>query len=89
MKTIVNKTFKPLKIRLPGGKTLYLGPMKSGQISDQAAEEESLRKLVQAGEVEIQGEAAHATGAGGSTGAVPEATHGHPPTTVVLPKGNR
>ena len=90
MKTIVNKTFKPLRIRLPGGKTLHLGPMKSGKISDPAADEESVRRLVQAGEVEILGgPAAHGAGAGESAGAMHEATHGHPPTTVILPKGNR
>jgi len=89
VKTIVNKTLKPLKIHLPGGKTLHLGAMKSGTISDSAAEEASVRKLVKAGEVEILGEEGHASGAGESAGPVPEATHGHPPTTVVLPKGNR
>jgi len=89
VKTIVNKTLRPLRIRLPGGKTLHLGSMKSGQISDQAAEDETLRKLVQGGSVEILGDASHASGTGGGTGAVPEATHGHPPTTVILPKGNR
>ncbi len=89
MKTVVNKTRKPLKIHLPGGKTLHLGPMKCGQISDQAAEEDSVRKLVKAGEIDILGEGAQAPAAGGAAGSVHEATHGHPPTTVVLPKGNR
>lgn len=89
MKTIVNKTPKPLRIHLPGGKTLHLGPMKHGQISDQAAEEDSVRKLVKAGEVEIQGEAEQGPAMDGGAGSVHEATHGHPPTTMVLPKGNR
>ena len=89
MKTIANKTRKPLKIRLPGGKTLHLGPLKSGQISDQAADDDSIRRLVKAKEIEIVGEAGHGHAAGESAGSVPEASHGHPPTTVVLPKGNR
>ncbi|MGH7412452.1 MAG: hypothetical protein ACREJ6_15530 [Candidatus Methylomirabilis sp.] len=89
MKTIVNKTRRPLKIRLPGGKTLHLGPLRSGQISDHAVDDDTIQRLVKAGEIEIAGEAGPGHAAGGSVGSVPEATHGHPPTTVVLPKGNR
>ena len=90
MRTIVNRTHKPLKIHLPGGKVLHLGPAKTGQISDQAADDPAVRKLVQAGEVEIAGEEENQPrGPGGAGGAAPEATHGHPPTTAVHPKGNR
>lgn len=89
MKTIVNKTRKPLKIHLPGGKVLHLGPSKTGQISDHAAEEDAIRRLIQAGQIEIAGEAADAPGGGETRATTHETTHGHPPTTVVLPKGNR
>lgn len=89
MKTVVNKTHRPIQIHLHGGKILHLGPSKTGQISDQAAEQDTVRKLVRAGDIEIQGEgeASHDEGTGGAP--AHEATHGHPPTTVVLPKGNR
>lgn len=89
MKTVTNRTKRPLKIRLGGGKTLHLGPMKSGKIADQAAEEDSVRKLVEAGEIEIAGESGASVSSGSGSETVHEATHGHPPTTVVLPKGNR
>jgi hypothetical protein len=89
LRTVRNKTHKPIQIHLPGGKTLHLGPLKTGQISDQAVEQDAVRKLVRAGEIEILGETE--TSHEDSNGAAPvhEATHGHPPTTVVLPKGNR
>jgi len=90
MKTIVNKTHKPLKIRLHGGKVLHLGPAKTGQIADEAAGEPAVRRLIDAGDVEIQGEGAHSgPAAQGPSSAPHEATHGHTQTTVVLPKGNR
>ncbi len=88
MKTVVNKTHRPLKIQLRGGKTLHLGPQKSGQISDRAVEEDSIRKLLDAGDVEIAGETGQAPEAE-SGGAAHEATHGHPQETVVHRKGNR
>ena len=90
MKTIVNKTHKPLKIQLHGGKVLHLGPARTGQISDEAAGEPAVRRLIDAGDVEIAGEGAHPETPGSGSPATPhEATHGHTPTTVVLPKGNR
>jgi hypothetical protein len=38
MKTVANKTQKPLSVPLPRGKVLHLGPGKTGQISSEAAE---------------------------------------------------
>lgn len=63
MKTIVNKTPLPLRVPLPGGKVLHLGPSKSGQVADGAVEHSGLKKLVDAGKIEVQGE-----GQGGATG---------------------
>ena len=88
MKTIVNKTRKPLRIQLHGGKTLHLGPGKTGQIADDAAEEPSVRRLVKAKEIEIQGEGP-SSAEGEQKSVVHEAPRGHHPKTVVLPKGNR
>ena len=89
MKNITNKTHKPLKIALEGGKALHLGPLKTGQISDKAAERPAVQRMVKAGEIEILDEgAAQAIGAeGGPAGHA--STHGHHPTTVVRPKGDR
>ncbi|PYT07865.1 MAG: hypothetical protein DMF49_06880 [Acidobacteria bacterium] len=89
MKTIVNKTRKPMRIGLPGGKTLHLGPARTGQISDEASQAPGIRRLVEAGEIEIVGEESHPQSGAGTQGVVPEAPKGHHPKTIVLPKGNR
>jgi len=89
LKTIVNRTRKPLRIQLHGGKTLHLGPGKTGQIADDAAEEPSVRRLVKAKEIEIQGEGATASGGEQQGSVMHEAPRGHHPKTTVLPKGNR
>ena len=57
MKTVSNKTQRPLSVPLPGGKTLHLGPGKTGQISSNAVEHARLKQLVDAGEIEILDEA--------------------------------
>lgn len=56
MKTIVNKTHDPLRVPLPHGKKLHLGPNKTGQISVHDAEHPPLVKMVEAGKVEIHDE---------------------------------
>ena len=52
---ILNKTKHPLRIPLPGGKQLHLGPGKTGQISPKSAEHPALQKLVEQGEIELLG----------------------------------
>ena len=51
--TINNKTKRPLRIPLPGGKKLHLGPGGSGQISPKAAQHPPLMKLIDEGHIEI------------------------------------
>jgi len=53
MKTVGNKTQKPLSRPLPRGKVLHLGPGKTGQISSEAAEHPQVKKLVDAGDIDI------------------------------------
>ena len=53
MKTIVNKTRHPLKIQLARGRFLRLGPDKEGQIATNDAEQETLQKMIAAGELDI------------------------------------
>jgi hypothetical protein len=66
MTAISNKTQKPLSVTLPGGKTLHLGPGKTGQISAKAVEDPQIKKLVDAGEIEVVGDDARPTaGPGG------------------------
>jgi len=56
MKTITNKTHRPLSVPLPRGKTLFLGPGKTGQIASEAVEHAPLKKMIDAGEIEVLGE---------------------------------
>jgi hypothetical protein len=53
MKEIRNKTGQPIRVPLPGGKTLFLGPGKQAQVADKALELGSMKKLVEAGSIEI------------------------------------
>ena len=54
---ITNQSKKPLSIPLPGGKKLFLGPGKSGQINWKAADRPAVQKLIKSGEVSISREA--------------------------------
>ncbi len=77
MKTVLNKTHRPLRIRLSHGKVLHLAPGKRGQIATQDADRESLKSLISAGELEIVGEGLHT---GETTSADPSRTpdtHGY------------
>jgi hypothetical protein len=66
MKTVTNKTQKPLTIPLPRGKTLHLGFGKTAAITANASEHPPLKKLVDAGQIEIHDEGSpSAEGAGG------------------------
>lgn len=56
MTAVSNKTQRPLSVPLPGGKKLHLGPGKTGQIAAGAVRDAGVRKLVEAGEIEIVGE---------------------------------
>ena len=68
MPVVSNKTQKPLSVPLPGGKTLHLGPGKTGQISARAVEDPRLKKLVDAGEIEVVVEDARSTATPGGAG---------------------
>ena len=52
---ILNKTKRPLRIPLPGGKRLHLAPGKTGQISPKSADHPPLKMLIEQGEVELLG----------------------------------
>jgi hypothetical protein len=66
MKTVTNKTQKSLTIPLPRGKTLHLGFGKTAAITTNASEHPPLKKLVDAGQIEIHDEGSpSAEGAGG------------------------
>ncbi len=56
MKEIRNTTPRPLRVPLPQGKTLHLGPRNKGQVTPQALEHPPFQKLVEDGHVEVLGE---------------------------------
>jgi hypothetical protein len=70
MKVITNKTEKPLSVPLPRGRRLYLGPGKTGQIASNASVHPPLKKLVDAGKIEIFDESSQSTteSGGGKSG---------------------
>ena len=65
---IINKTKKPLRIPLPGGKKLFLGPGKTGQVNAKALQHPPLAKLVEAGDVESGGTTTARQGGGANKG---------------------
>ena len=81
MRSVTNKTNKPLAVPLPRGKVLRLGPRKVGQISSDDLDYAPLKKLVEAGSIEIheEGHVPPSGGAGGKTG--PHGSQGHETTT--------
>ena len=89
MKSISNKTHRPIRVPLSGGKFLYLGPGKTGQIADTAAERPAVKKMIEAGDIEIR-DAGVGHASGEEQGAAGHAaTHGHAPNTLLRPKGDR
>jgi hypothetical protein len=78
MKRIVNKTQRPLKIKLSQGRVLRLGPAKEGHIATPDAERESVRRSVEAGELEIFDDLTRSgarAGAGSGSRSNPQAAH--------------
>jgi hypothetical protein len=73
MREIRNKTNRPIRIPLPGGKTLFLGPGKDAQISDKAALNKSLLSLAEEGSIEIMGEGERADGNTGAASTAEQA----------------
>ena len=53
IRTIINRTRKPVKIPLSGGKTLFLGPSRRGQVHDEAIERPAFKKLIETGDIEV------------------------------------
>ena len=49
---VINKTRKPLRLSLPGGKRLFLGPGKTGQVSPKALAHPTLVRLLETGDIE-------------------------------------
>jgi len=89
MKEIRNTTHKPIRVPLPQGKTLHLGPLHEGQVTVATLDHPPFKALVESGDLEILGDGTvdtphpfkeeKATATGGQ---------GHA-TTAVHPSGDR
>jgi hypothetical protein len=53
MRTVKNLSASPLRIPLPGGKTLHLGPGKSASVRESATDHPALKKLCDDGQIEL------------------------------------
>ena len=89
MPVVNNKTRKPLSVPLPGGKTLHLGPGKSGQISAKSVDDPRLKQLVDAGEIEIVDDDSRPTGGYGGGKRGRNFMLGHNPGTASRRSGDR
>ena len=88
MKTIRNKTRRPVKVHLAQGKVLYLGPGKEGQISTHDIDRVGVQHLITEGEIEVLGEGESIAPSGDSE-QVHADTHGHHPNLTVKKRGER
>lgn len=88
MRVIRNKTLRPVKVPLPKGKVLHLGPRKEGQIATHDVDHAPVQALVEAGDVEILDAGAAPSAAGGQSGGHVD-VHGHHPHNRVKKRGNR
>ena len=61
MKEIRNKTSKPVRVPLQQGKTLFLGPAQTAQVTDKAVELAKFQKLVADGIIELVGDGERVT----------------------------
>jgi len=89
VKSVRNKTHRPLRVSLSSGRVLHLGPAKTGQIAAADADRESVKKLVAAGELEIVGEGPHADVQHGDRGHVHSESHGFHPPIAGKKRGDR
>jgi len=74
---IRNTTKKPLRIPLPGGKRLHLGPLATGQVAPKAADSPKLKELIESGEIEVvSGKHSKGSGPAGSSGGMSSSQDG-------------
>jgi hypothetical protein len=88
MKVIRNLTRRPLRVPLPGGKLLHLGPGKEGRVGDDAVVG-ALKRMIDEGEIVLVDAHGSDRASGTEGGTVHASTTGHHPPTVVRPKGDR
>jgi len=74
---IRNTTKRPLRISLPGGKRLHLGPLATGQVAPKAVDSPKLKELIDAGDIEVvSGKHSRGSGPSGSGGGMSSSQDG-------------
>ena len=89
MKTIVNNTLRPLKISLSRGRVLRLGPRKEGQIGTHDADLESVKVLVESGDVELMDDVSHTDESGAGSQGGRRLSQGRRATFSIAKRGDR
>lgn len=89
MKTIRNKTHAPIRVPLPRGKKLHLGPDQEGQIAHTDVDHEPLQRLVETEVLEIIDDQSAAATAHDQEKGPNANTHGHHPPTGSSVRGDR
>ncbi len=86
---ITNKTNRPISVPLPGGKKLFLGPGKTGQINPKSAEHPPLTKLVEAGDLEVDDASRQKKNSSAGDGSAPGGSQSTGPTGNIRRTGDR
>lgn len=81
---VKNTTNRPIKLSLPAGKKLFLGIGGTGQIMPKAAEHPPVKKLIDAGDLEITdiGRGSKASKSGGGGGIKSPQSQGGPSSSI-------
>jgi len=88
MKTIRNCTGRPLKIALPKGKFLHLGPKNTGSVHPDALERPATKRLLETGDLEIVDDSVDRPD-GGPSSMASVTTHGRGHDSSFRRKGDR
>lgn len=88
MTDITNKTKKPLRVPLPGGKTLFLVPGRSGQVAPKALDHPPLKALIDAGDIQVGGGSGNRSGGGAASRGL-SGGQGHSPEGGIRHTGDR
>lgn len=89
MKTIRNKTHTPIRVPLPRGKVLHLGPDQEGKVAHTDIEHEPLQSLVNDNVIEILDDRSVAAAAHEHEKGPHAETHGHHPPAGSQIRGDR
>ena len=89
IRSVINKARRPIRISLPGGKTLHLGLAGRGQVPDDVLARPAFKKLIEAGEIEVLGEGDRSVVAEKKSTRIQRSTHGHSAFRNISRKGDR